>query len=68
MMDNMPPFLIGKARFAKGPFPHESKAHGLREYRAEIGGELARVLLQDGLDRGVLRSLESEGVWNKLKR
>lgn len=59
-MDNMPPFLIGKARFVKGPFPHESKAHGLSEYRAEIDGELARALLRGGLDRGVDFSFSDE--------
>lgn len=59
-MDNMPPFLIGKARFAKGPFPHEAKAHGLTEYRANIDGELARALLRGGLDRGVDFSFSDE--------
>lgn len=52
-MDNMPAFLVGKARLAVGPFPDEVKTHALAPYRAEIDGDLARALLRGGLARGV---------------
>lgn len=59
-MDNMPSFLIGKAPFAKGPFPHEARVHKLGEYHTEIDGDLARALLRGGLDRGVDFSFSDE--------
>lgn len=59
-MDNMPPFLIGKAAVARGPFPHEARIHKLSEYHAEIDGDLARGLLRGGLDRGVDFSFSDE--------
>jgi len=52
-MDNMPPFLIGKAPIARGPFPHEVRAHKLSEYRVDIDQDVARALLRGGLERGV---------------
>jgi protocatechuate 4,5-dioxygenase beta chain len=61
-MDNMPPFLIGKAPVAKGPFPHEVRTHKLSEYKADVDGDLARVLLRGGLNRGVDFSFSDEFV------
>jgi protocatechuate 4,5-dioxygenase, beta chain len=61
-MDNMPPFLIGKGRFARGPFPHEARVHKLSEYHADIDGDLARALLRGGLDRGVDFSFSDEFI------
>ena len=29
-MDNMPAFVVGKAPIARGPFPHELRAHNCR--------------------------------------
>jgi protocatechuate 4,5-dioxygenase beta chain len=52
-MDNIPPFLIGKAPVAQGPFPHEARVHKLSEYRTDIDQDLARTLLRGGLERGV---------------
>lgn len=61
-MDNMPPFLIGKAPVAQGPFPHEIKAHKLSEYRAEVDVDLARSLLREGSNRGVDFSFSDEFI------
>ena len=52
-MDNMPPFLIGKAPKVCGPFPHEIRAHNLSEYRVDIDRDVARDILRGGLERGV---------------
>ena len=52
-MDNMPPFLIGKAPRVCGPFPHEIRAHKLSEYRVDIDRDVARDILRGGLERGV---------------
>ncbi|MGH7886894.1 MAG: 2,3-dihydroxybiphenyl 1,2-dioxygenase [Candidatus Binatia bacterium] len=59
-MDNMPPFLIGKAPFAKGPFPNETRIHKLSEYRTAIDVGLARRLLREGFSRGVDFSFSDE--------
>lgn len=59
-MDNMPPFLIGKARVAKGPFPHEVRINKLSEYRTEIDVDLAKLLLREGFNRGVDFSFSDE--------
>jgi protocatechuate 4,5-dioxygenase beta chain len=61
-MDNMPPFLIGKAPVAKGPFPHEIATHKLSEYKTDVDGDLARILLREGLNRGVDFSFSDEFV------
>lgn len=61
-MDNMPPFLIGKAPLARGPFPHEIKVHKLSEYRAEVDVDLANALLHGGLNRGVDFSFSDEFI------
>ncbi len=50
-MDNMPQFLVGKAPRAQGPFGHEKELFGLPDYDTEIEGELARHLLDRGIDR-----------------
>lgn len=52
-MNNMPPFMIGKAPRMKGPFPDEMKHWALGEYDVPIDGILARRLLKDGYERGV---------------
>lgn len=44
-MDNMPPFLIGKAPRTQGPFPHEMRTFGLAPYEAEVDVDLAKGLL-----------------------
>jgi protocatechuate 4,5-dioxygenase beta chain len=49
-MDAMPQFLIGKAPRARGPFQHERDLFGLDPYDTEIEGELARHLLNRGVD------------------
>lgn len=49
-MDNMPQFLIGKAPWARGPFPHEREAFGLDTYHVEIEGAFARHLLDKGVE------------------
>jgi protocatechuate 4,5-dioxygenase beta chain len=61
-MDNMPPFLIGKASRAKGPFPHEVRNHKLSEYETAIDVDLAKSLLHDGLYRGVDFSFSDEFI------
>jgi protocatechuate 4,5-dioxygenase beta chain len=52
-MDNMPPFLIGKAPRAEGPFAHEARTFGIAPYRAEIDVDAAKSLLQSGSKLGV---------------
>jgi protocatechuate 4,5-dioxygenase beta chain len=61
-MDNMPPFLIGKAPVAQGPFSHEARIHQLSNYRTTIDVDLARALLRQGFDRGVDFSFSDEFV------
>lgn len=61
-MDNMPPFLIGKARKAQGPFPDEVKIHSLSPYSTEIDVNLAKTLLNGGLNRGVDLSYSDEFI------
>jgi protocatechuate 4,5-dioxygenase, beta chain len=52
-MNNMPPFLIGKARRVEGPFEDEIKNWKLDRYSAPIDGVLARQLLVGGYEKGV---------------
>lgn len=52
-LDNMPPFLIGKAPYAEGPFHHEMRSFGLAPYRADIDIGLAEHMVADGSRRGV---------------
>jgi protocatechuate 4,5-dioxygenase beta chain len=49
-MHNMPQFLVGKAPRARGPFDHERELFGLYPYDTEIDGELARHLLNEGIN------------------
>jgi protocatechuate 4,5-dioxygenase, beta chain len=52
-MDNMAPFLIGKAPRAEGPFAHEVRTFGIAPYRAEIDVDVAKSLLRLGSKLGV---------------
>jgi protocatechuate 4,5-dioxygenase beta chain len=52
-MDNMAPFVIGKAPSAHGPFPHELRLNKLSKYHAAVDVELARTLLREGFAKGV---------------
>lgn len=52
-MDNMPPFIVGKAPTAEGPFPWEARNFGLAPYRAQVDVDLARSLVRDGFRFGV---------------
>jgi len=52
-MDNMPPFIVGKALTTDGPFPHEVRHFKLSEYHAKINIHLAKVLIQEGFHKGV---------------
>lgn len=52
-MDNMPPFLVGKARKAAGPFRSEMEMFGLPPYEANIDEWLAKEILSGSYDRGV---------------
>ena len=51
--DNMPAFCIGKARRARGPFPHEEELFRVAPYDTALEGDLARQLLRVGLGRGI---------------
>jgi protocatechuate 4,5-dioxygenase beta chain len=59
-MDNMPPFLIGKAPRAEGPFPHEIRTFGIQPYRAEVEVDVAKNLLQLAPKMGVDFSFSDE--------
>jgi protocatechuate 4,5-dioxygenase beta chain len=59
-MDNMPAFIIGKARTAAGPFPHEIESFGLSSYQAAVDVEMAKWLLEEGSRRGVDFSFSDE--------
>jgi protocatechuate 4,5-dioxygenase beta chain len=52
-MDNMAPFVIGKAPSAHGPFPHELRINRLTEYHAAVDVEMARALLCEGFAKGI---------------
>ncbi len=52
-MDNMPPFLVGKAPAADGPFPQEVRNHKLTEYHTTIDVPLAKTLIREGYQNGV---------------
>lgn len=52
-MDNMPPFIVGKAPSAEGPFPWEARSFGLAPYRTSIDVDLARSLVRDGFRHSV---------------
>jgi protocatechuate 4,5-dioxygenase beta chain len=52
-MDNMPPFLVGKAPVADGPFPQEVRNHKLTEYHTTIDVPLAKTLIREGYQKGV---------------
>ncbi|HLH21193.1 MAG TPA: hypothetical protein VK066_01620 [Chloroflexota bacterium] len=52
-MDNMPPFLLGKAPQAQGPFAHERREFGLPAYRAPGDPATARALVEASYDHGL---------------
>ncbi len=52
-MNNMPPFLIGKAPRLAGPFEDEIKSWKLDRYAADVDGVLARQILVGGYEKGV---------------
>jgi protocatechuate 4,5-dioxygenase, beta chain len=52
-MDNMPPFLLGKAPRAEGPFPHEMRELGLPAYRAPGDAATARALVEASYEHGI---------------
>jgi protocatechuate 4,5-dioxygenase beta chain len=52
-MNNMPPFLIGKAQAMMGPPSYEMADWGLESYHAPIAGRLARAILTQGFERDV---------------
>jgi protocatechuate 4,5-dioxygenase beta chain len=52
-MNNMAPFMVGKATRMAGPFDSEIKAWGLAASDLPIHGGLARHILKDGMNRGV---------------
>jgi protocatechuate 4,5-dioxygenase beta chain len=52
-MNNMAPFVIGKARSAHGPFPHERRINGLPEYHAAVDVDVASALLREGYAHGI---------------
>jgi protocatechuate 4,5-dioxygenase, beta chain len=52
-MDNMPPFVVGKAPLARGPFPHELRAHELQPYQVEVDVATASALVAQGYEQGV---------------
>jgi protocatechuate 4,5-dioxygenase beta chain len=51
--DNMPPFIVGKAPAAEGPFPWEARNFGLAPYKTPVDMDLARSLVRDGFRHGV---------------
>lgn len=52
-LDNMPPFLIGKAERVQGPPGYEQKDWGLAPYDAPVEGTLARRILTEGFEHEV---------------
>jgi protocatechuate 4,5-dioxygenase, beta chain len=52
-MNNMAPFMVGKATRMTGPFESEIRAWGLAASDLPIHGTLARHVLKDGMNRGV---------------
>src|SRR5581483_7607499 len=52
-MDNMPPFVVGKAPLARGPFPHELSLHALQPYEVPVDVDVAQALLRGGYEHGV---------------
>jgi protocatechuate 4,5-dioxygenase beta chain len=52
-MDNMPPFIVGKARRTEGPFPHEIRNFGHKRYAADIDVDLAKWIIAEGSRQGV---------------
>jgi protocatechuate 4,5-dioxygenase beta chain len=52
-MNNMPPFLVGKALTIAGPPSYEVEDWGLERYRAPIDGRLARTILTQGFEHDV---------------
>ena len=52
-MNNMPPFMIGKAPRLEGPFEDEIRSWKLDRYSAAIDGVLARQILVGGYEKGV---------------
>lgn len=61
-MNNMAPFLVGKAARLVGPFPAETASWGLEPCELPIDGALARAVLRGGLDRGVDFAFSDEFV------
>jgi protocatechuate 4,5-dioxygenase, beta chain len=59
-MDNMPPFVVGKAAVARGPFPHELRLHRLQPYEVPVDVDVAQGLLRGGYERGVDFSFSDE--------
>jgi protocatechuate 4,5-dioxygenase beta chain len=60
--DNMPTFLIGKAARAQGPFPHEQELFRVGSYDTALEGDVARHLLNTGLQRGIDFSYSNDFV------
>lgn len=52
-LNNMAPFMIGKAPRLTGPFPDEIASWGLQKCDLPIDGDLARHLLKNGYAQGV---------------
>jgi protocatechuate 4,5-dioxygenase beta chain len=52
-MNNMPPFIVGKARRTEGPFPHEIRTFGHKPYKAEIDVDVAKWIIKEGSAQGV---------------
>lgn len=52
-MNNMAPFMVGKATRMKGPFASEIRSWGLKPTDLPIDGALARKILKGSLNRGV---------------
>lgn len=61
-MDNMAPFLVGKASRMRGPFPSEVRSWGLQSCDLPIDGALARSILKGGFERGVDFAFSDEFV------
>lgn len=61
-MNNMAPFMVGKATRMKGPFPAEIASWGLKSCDLPIDGKLARQILRGGLERGVDFAFSDEFV------
>ncbi|HXG35348.1 MAG TPA: hypothetical protein VNL15_00090 [Dehalococcoidia bacterium] len=59
-MDNMPAFLLSKAPIAEGPFSHQEKQFGVPHYRTHVDVEVAKRILEGGLQRGIDFSYSDE--------